>query len=105
MARQVLNLLEQTDIVGCLGDECSDGKRSDFGDPIGQLRGGVQVSFGMARQYGLEVRRHPAGPDASQEVVRLAQCQTLQVAQELGQFAVPHLFVRLELAHALITGF
>jgi len=77
-----------------LGDKCSGGKRSDLRNPVGKLRGGNHVAFGMARQYGLDVGRHPAKPDASQEVVRYVRCQASQAAQELGRLAVPDLFVR-----------
>jgi len=87
-----------------LGGGCSGGKLSEIGDPVNLLRGGVQVAFGLARQYGLDVGRQPAGPDASQEVVRHVWCRACQLAQELGRFAVPHLFVRQELANALIMG-
>ena len=40
-------------------------------------------------------------PYTSQEVVGYIRCWALQVARELGRFAVPHLFVRQELADAL----
>jgi len=104
LARQILYLLKQTGSVGCLGDGCGCGKRSYFRDPVGQLRGGVQIAFGLSLLYGLDVGLQPAGPDASQEVVRHIRCEALQVAQELGRFAVPQLFMPQELAHALITG-
>ena len=57
-------------LLGCgPGKECSDGcsgrKRSDFCDPVGLLTGGVQVVFGLARQYGLDVGRQPARPVTS----------------------------------------
>jgi len=39
-----------------------------------------------------------------QMLLRKSSGQALQMAQELARFAVPHLFVRQELANALITG-
>ena len=104
MAGEIVNHLQQVSGVGGLGDLCSGGKRCEFQDPIGQLRGGVLFAVGLPSQFGLDVGRQPAGPCASEEVVRHVRCQALQVAQELRRFAVPNLFVREELADALVPG-
>ena len=57
-------------------DACG-GKQSDFRYLVGQLRGGIQVTFGLTCQYSLDVWRQPAGPYAPQEVIRHVWCQAL----------------------------
>ena len=104
MAGQIVNPLQQVSGVGGLGDLCSGGKRCEFRDPIGQLRGGFLFAFGLPSKYGLDVGRQPARPYASEEVVWHVLCQALRVAQILRRFAVAHLFVREELADALVPG-
>ena len=79
-------------------------ERSDFHDLVSQLRGGIRVAFGLTHLYSLNVGHHPAGPYASQEVVRHVRCQAFQEVQELEWFAVSDLFVRQELVQTLITG-
>ena len=104
MEGQIVNPLQQVSGVGGLGELCSGGKRCEFRYPIGQLPGGVVVALGLPSLFGLDVGRQPAGPYASEEVVRHVRCHALQLAQEMRRFAVAHLFVREEMADALVPG-
>jgi hypothetical protein len=73
----------------------------DVGDAVRTEGCGLQVVFVLAGEEALYIAGQPAGPDASDDIVRHVWCETPEVSQELGRLAIANFLDREELPDAL----